>query len=1009
MSVLTITFLMASALARYGVGQGLVFTARDSTQQKQTEKRLKELLKEQKKSAKEWQQTFDAATDIIALISPDYRILKVNRAGSMALGKKPEELIGKKCYEVVHGLKAPITGCPCKETLTTKKPGSGEITDHGRVFIATADPVLDENNEMIAFTHTIKDITERKKAEEALRASEERLRSLAGNVPAMVYRGNPDWSIEIASNSKVVCGYKIKEFETQKVNWIDIIHPDDKKIVMEESSKLSEKQTSTVVEYRVLAKDGLIRWVEDRKTSRFTKEGVFQGVDGVVFDITERKKAEEALRRSEERFQQVAKNAQEWIWEVDASGLYTYTSPLVEKMLGYRQNEVVEKKHFYDFFHPEEKERLMKAAQGVFDKKESFHGFLNRNVHKNGKIIWLSTSGVPIIDDKGNLVGYRGADQDVTERLQMEKRLRESEKKFKSISKSAMDGIIMLDNEGNVTFWNEAAERIFGYAIDEILGKELHMFIAPQRYRQAYAEGFKTFKTTGEGQIVGKTLELEGQRKDGTIFPFELSVSSVKLGDKWHAVGIVRDITDRKKVEEEILINYENQTAISKLLRISLMHVSLEEQLNVFLEQAASIPWLGLKAKGAILLIEADPNVLKLKAQLGLDESLLNSCAQVPLGRCLCGKAALSRKTEFADRIDGRHETSCEGIKLHGHYCVPILSGEKLLGVMNLYIDEAHQYNEKEVSFLQVIANILAGIIERKTAEEAVVESRDFYLKLFNKFPALIWRTGLDGKCDYVNNTWLGFTGKKIKEEVGEGWFQEIHPEDLERYKKIYTKSFNNRKPFRIELRLRNSEGQYRWMSNQGEPFYDLDGKFAGFIGSCYDINETKEQEKQLAFLAMHDPLTGVPNRRALEDVLRRAVARARRGTMSALLFMDMDKFKQVNDTLGHGLGDQTLIDFVQVIQKSLRTEDFLARIGGDEFAMLLEQTEIQKAQSIAERIRCSIEEHEFIIKKSRLQLSVSIGIAMIDGKKDVWMVMAQADSAMYSAKAKGRNKVIVG
>jgi len=140
-------------------------------------------------------------------------------------------------------------------------------------------------------------------------------------------------------------------------------------------------------------------------------------------EIAERKQAEEALRESEGRFQQVADNAQEWIWEVDAYGLYTYASPIVEKMLGYKPEEVVGRKHFYDLLHPEDREELKKAAFEVFAQKRSFREFINRNVHRDSETVWLSTSGVPMLDEKGNLLGYRGSDIDITERKQAEEEI----------------------------------------------------------------------------------------------------------------------------------------------------------------------------------------------------------------------------------------------------------------------------------------------------------------------------------------------------------------------------------------------------------------------------------------------------------------------------------------------------------------------------------------------------------------------------------------------------------
>lgn len=142
-----------------------------------------------------------------------------------------------------------------------------------------------------------------------------------------------------------------------------------------------------------------------------------QFVIAVARDITERKKLEDALRQSEERFREVAEHEQEWIWEVDAEGIYTYASPVVEKMLGYKPEEVVGKKHFYDLFHPDRREELKKEALEVYNRKQPFRDFLNLNIHKDGTSVWLSTCGVPMLDEKGNLRGYRGADIDVTERM----------------------------------------------------------------------------------------------------------------------------------------------------------------------------------------------------------------------------------------------------------------------------------------------------------------------------------------------------------------------------------------------------------------------------------------------------------------------------------------------------------------------------------------------------------------------------------------------------------------
>jgi PAS domain S-box-containing protein len=156
-------------------------------------------------------------------------------------------------------------------------------------------------------------------------------------------------------------------------------------------------------------------WVELSAFPLKDHDGNITGVIEYIKDVTEQIKAEQALRMSEQRFSQVVENAKEWVWEIDVDGLYTYVSPIVKKILGFSPEEIVGKKYFYDLFHPENREALEKAAHETFAKKVGFQRFLNRNIHKDGHTVWLSTSAMPMFDEKGELLGYRGVDADVTE------------------------------------------------------------------------------------------------------------------------------------------------------------------------------------------------------------------------------------------------------------------------------------------------------------------------------------------------------------------------------------------------------------------------------------------------------------------------------------------------------------------------------------------------------------------------------------------------------------------
>ncbi|PXF60587.1 MAG: hypothetical protein C4B59_08670 [Candidatus Methanogaster sp.] len=224
-------------------------------------------------------------------------------------------------------------------------------------------------------------------------------------------------------------------------------------------------------------------------------------------------------------------------------------------------------------------------------------------------------------DQKGLVAGAFAAARDITERKQTEKAVSETEEKFKAISSSAKDAIIMMDNEGDISYWNEAAERIFGYPVQEALGKELHPFLAPKKYHDACRRGVLAFKATGGGPVIGKTLELEAVRKDETMFPIELSVSTIKIGEKWHATGIVRDITERKQAEEERerLIR-ELHYALAERSR-SEKKVQDLQQYNRSLIEASPDPLVTFDQKGIIM----DVNEAKIRATGRTREELIGT------------------------------------------------------------------------------------------------------------------------------------------------------------------------------------------------------------------------------------------------------------------------------------------------------------------------------------------------------------------------------------------------
>lgn len=178
-------------------------------------------------------------------------------------------------------------------------------------------------------------------------------------------------------------------------------------------------------------------------------------------------------------------------------------------------------------------------------------------------------------------------------------------------------------------------------------------------------------------------------------------------------------LTEEVVTSQEIIRrDYHFQSTISSILQIALEPISLEEQLDRIMVTILSLPFLSLQSKGAIFLVEDTPQILVMKAQQGLPESVQSASAKIPFGKCLCGLAASKREIVFADCMDNRHESTCEGMTPHGHYCLPIMSGQRVLGTINLYVEEGHRRNIEEEELLTSVANTLAGIIEHRQTEQ---------------------------------------------------------------------------------------------------------------------------------------------------------------------------------------------------------------------------------------------------------------------------------------------------
>lgn len=272
-----------------------------------------------------------------------------------------------------------------------------------------------------------------------------------------------------------------------------------------------------------------------------------------------------------------------------------------------------------------------------------------------------------------------------------------------------------------------------------------------------------------------------------------------------------------------------------------------------------------------------------------------------------------------------------------------------------------------------------------------------------------IWDWDLRDNFCYYSPRWrymLGYTEESVRNTPSE-WFTRVHPDDLDELKADMNAHLDGKTPhFENEHRLRHADGTYIWALARGLALHDEEGKAFRFAGSISDFSARKANEARLMHDAMHDPLTGLPNRSYFMDILENALARTNRREdyHAAILFIDLDRFKLINDSLGHNAGDQLLAETTQRLKRCLRSMDTISRFSGDEFAIVLEEINglhdaIQIARRIIQELTTPI-----LLEGQEIVSSASIGIVTITrGYQDAFEILRDADTAMYQAKANGR------
>lgn len=417
------------------------------------------------------------------------------------------------------------------------------------------------------------------------------------------------------------------------------------------------------------------------------------------------------------------------------------------------------------------------------------------------------------------------------------------------IFESAPDAMVLVQGDGRIAAANAQTEKLFGYGRAELVGEPVEKLL-PERFRNQHSGHRSQYAGEPRTRPMGAGADLCGLRKDGSEFPIEMSVSPVETGSGTLTLGAIRNVSDLKRVEE-----LRQQLEFQRLLvELSTLFINLPpDQIDGQIEEAQKqiCEVLGLDRSTLAQVDEASKSLRMTHrwAAPGFPRAVGFTSADIPWATSKIFKGEHFQFSSLDDlppeAAKDKETLRQDGVKANVTF--PLLAGNKVFGAIAFGLLRGERdWPEHLVSQFQLIAQIFANALARRRAELSRRESEERFRIVADAAPVMIWMAGTDKQCTYFNQGWLKFTGRKLEEELGEGWAAGVHPEDLDLCLAIHSTTFDVRAKFSMEYRLRRFDGEYRWILVQGIPRFDSSGAFRGYIGSCIDFSDRKQSEQEL-------------------------------------------------------------------------------------------------------------------------------------------------------------------
>lgn len=772
---------------------------------------------ERKKAETQFRDLLESAPDAMIIVNEKGEIVLANHQTEIVFGYKKEELVSRS-VETLLPPEASVMHSGHRHSFfknpEARMMGSGielsAMRKDGTRFPVeiSLSPIETPQGKLVSAA--IRDITERREAEEANRTALQLLKysELVGKT------GYWKWDVVTKQVSWSEGTYRIfgeaaEGFQGTLEDFLRRVDKEDKERVMETIRKALETGELTSYEFWIHTPTGERKFIGTTAEPQHDEKGNITLLFGTTIDLTERKTAEEKIQQSEERYRALVENAVEALVVLDVrKGKFVSVSESAAGLFKMTKEELLTRgpADVSPAFQPDGRPSLECAMEkiqlAINGEKPSFEW---THCDKQRNLISCEVRLVKLPSDTGVLI--RGSIIDISERKKAERAIIESEETRRLIMNSALDAIVCADMDGQITVWTPQAEKIFGWTEAEAFGKDLAQTIIPERYRDAHRKGMAVYKSTGQGRILSRIIEVNAVNKSGTEFPVELSVIPVKRGDTAFFCAFIRDITDRKMAEarlkdsEEKIRHILSSSAddfyvIDKNFRVTLINATARKNLSLL--------WNKEVDTGTCILDIFPPDRL---------EFIRENYQRVFNGE--------SVEYEFTNEIGGK--TAWRRVRYS-----PVKDAE---------------------------GNITGGFVsttdisEKKKAEEDIIKTNARFQMVSKATTDIVWDLNLADNLLWWNDNYYANLGYKKQKELVElqEWFENIHPEDLQRVRPKFLEAITGTAAtWRDEYRYRKADGSYINILDRGYIMLNKDGKPYRMIGSMVDMTPIYEVQKKV-------------------------------------------------------------------------------------------------------------------------------------------------------------------